>query len=211
MTSAGSAVRRGCARADRSLARRIPRPRRRRPQPCVRPDRRFARALHHPGAARACRTGQSSPARVAGFRKRAIGYRDRQPLVEIEWRAIFCIDPEVDRVDQIVQLRIEGDTTIDAQATGSFLVIRIPRPLHAPSPRSSSFAVCLRGLPTRPASRCTLGKPSRGFQPVSAAKGEPGCVTDPGSCRAAWSVGRRCPVKAPTGSRSLRLRRACRQ
>jgi 2,4-diaminopentanoate dehydrogenase len=83
------------------------------------------------------------PGTIAGFRKRAIGYRDRRPLVEIEWRAIFCIDPEVDGVDQTVQLRIEGDTTIEARASGSFFGDSYP----ATAARALASVLALRGLP----------------------------------------------------------------
>jgi hypothetical protein len=83
------------------------------------------------------------PNTIAGFRKRSIGYRDKQPLVEIEWRAIFCIDPEVDGIDQTVRLRIEGDTTIEAEAHGSFFIDSYP----ATAARALASVVVLRGLP----------------------------------------------------------------
>ena len=83
------------------------------------------------------------PGTTAGFKKRSVGYRDGEPIVEIEWRGIFCIDPEVDGFTEAVKLRIEGDSTIETEARGSFF----GDPTLVTAARALNIVTPLRTLP----------------------------------------------------------------
>lgn len=60
------------------------------------------------------------PGCISGFRNRSIGYRGTSAVVELEWLAIFCISQENDELDEVLGLRIEGDTLVEMQARGTF-------------------------------------------------------------------------------------------
>ena len=55
--------------------------------------------------------------RTAGFRKRCV-VRGPAGSVELEWLAIFAIDPVADGVEDGATVRVEGDTTFGASVTG---------------------------------------------------------------------------------------------
>ncbi|WP_259313015.1 hypothetical protein [Capillimicrobium parvum] len=61
-----------------------------------------------------------APGRTMGFRRRSIGRRGGDVLAEIEWIAIFCLDPARDGVEEAATLRIEGDSNVEASASGTF-------------------------------------------------------------------------------------------
>ncbi len=56
----------------------------------------------------------------AGFRRRAIGFRDGVAVAEIEWLAIFCLDADVDGEVDSATVSVEGDSDVEASATGTF-------------------------------------------------------------------------------------------
>jgi len=58
--------------------------------------------------------------RTMGFRRRSRGLRDGAVVVELEWVAIFCIDPAVDGVEESASLVVEGDSRFELAAAGTF-------------------------------------------------------------------------------------------
>jgi 4-hydroxy-tetrahydrodipicolinate reductase len=80
---------------------------------------------------------------TGGFRKRSLGYRSDEPVLELEWVAVFCIDPAVDGVTEVARVRVEGDTTIETEARGSFFGDSYP----ATAARAINALAPLRTLP----------------------------------------------------------------
>lgn len=80
---------------------------------------------------------------TGGFRKRSIGYRDGNAVVEIEWSAIFCIDPAVDGTTEVARVRIEGETTIETEVRGTFFGDSYP----ATAARAVNSLALMRNLP----------------------------------------------------------------
>jgi 4-hydroxy-tetrahydrodipicolinate reductase len=78
------------------------------------------------------------PGMTAGFRKRC-----QLGIVELEWLAIFCIDPERDGVSETATVTVEGDTTIHASAGGTFF----DDPYPATAARALHAVTALRQLP----------------------------------------------------------------
>ena len=56
----------------------------------------------------------------AGFRRRAVGTRDGGVVAEIEWLAVFCLDPETDGESDSATVSIEGDSDVETSTTGTF-------------------------------------------------------------------------------------------
>jgi 2,4-diaminopentanoate dehydrogenase len=83
------------------------------------------------------------PGHSAGFHKRCVAHGSCGAIVELEWLAIFCIDPELDGVQETVRLQIAGDTTVHTEARGSFF----DDPYPATAARAVSAAVALTTLP----------------------------------------------------------------
>src|SRR5262249_56829769 len=85
------------------------------------------------------------PGRTAGFRKRCV-VRGPVGSVELEWLAIFAIDPAVDGVEDGASITIEGDSTFGATVHGDLFAdsygATVARALNAIGP--------LRSLPPRP-------------------------------------------------------------
>lgn len=61
-----------------------------------------------------------APGQTVGFRRRSVGSRAGVPVIEIEWIAIFCLDPEHDGFEESASVVVEGDSTIEATARGTF-------------------------------------------------------------------------------------------
>lgn len=55
-----------------------------------------------------------------GFRRRAVGTRDGAVVAEIEWLAVFCLDPEVDGESDSASVSVAGDSDVEATVTGTF-------------------------------------------------------------------------------------------
>ena len=85
----------------------------------------------------------AEPGTTAGFRKRSVGFRDGEPVVEIEWWGVFRIDPEVDGFTEAVRLKIEGDSTIETEARGSFF----GDPTFVTAAKALNIVTPLRSLP----------------------------------------------------------------
>lgn len=81
--------------------------------------------------------------RIVGFASRSVGYRGGLPLVELEVRAIFCIDPALDGSGELARLRIEGEPSICTEAQGSFLADSYT----ATAARALNSIIPLRSLP----------------------------------------------------------------
>jgi 2,4-diaminopentanoate dehydrogenase len=60
------------------------------------------------------------PGQNAGFHKRSLGISGDKVLIEVEMIGIFAIDPHVDQVEEGARIRIEGDATIETQASGDW-------------------------------------------------------------------------------------------
>ena len=83
------------------------------------------------------------PGTIAGFRKRSVGFRDGDLVVEVEWWGVFCIDPEVDGFTEAVRLKLEGDSTIEVEARGSFF----GDPTLVTAAKALNIVTPLRSLP----------------------------------------------------------------
>ncbi|MGH2945022.1 MAG: hypothetical protein ACRDPC_01920 [Solirubrobacteraceae bacterium] len=57
---------------------------------------------------------------TVGFRRRSLGYRSGELVAEIEWLAIFCLDPAEDGAEESATLRIDGDSRVEASCGGTF-------------------------------------------------------------------------------------------
>lgn len=57
---------------------------------------------------------------TVGFRRRSIAFKDGEPIVEVEWIAIFCIDREADGAEESAIVKIEGDCNVEASSSGTF-------------------------------------------------------------------------------------------
>lgn len=58
---------------------------------------------------------------VVGFRRRGIGLCDGEARIEVEWVAVFCIDPEVDDCEEEAAVAVGGENWVQASAGGQFL------------------------------------------------------------------------------------------
>lgn len=83
------------------------------------------------------------PGHNAGFHKTSVGFRGGKPVVEIEMFGIFCIDPEVDEMAEGARIKIEGDTTIETEASGNWFGDSYP----ATAARAVNAVGPLRTLP----------------------------------------------------------------
>lgn len=82
--------------------------------------------------------------RNAGFHKRSRGMVGGQVRIEIEMYGVFCIDPQVDSVRESAKVAVEGDVTVQTQASGNWFgdsypvtaakAIRAVRPLRSMPP-----------------------------------------------------------------------------
>ncbi|NLT04814.1 MAG: hypothetical protein GXY03_00745 [Solirubrobacterales bacterium] len=55
-----------------------------------------------------------------GFRRRALGHRGGAVVAEVEWFAVFCLDPDVDGETDSATVTVTGDATVESSATGTF-------------------------------------------------------------------------------------------
>lgn len=102
--------------------------------------------VHDPLRARTAREHggrRVEPGRTVGFRRRALGRRDGQIVAEIEWLAIFCLDPEVDGEAESAKVWVEGDSDIELTATGTFC----GDPYPSTASRALATILPLAGLP----------------------------------------------------------------
>jgi 4-hydroxy-tetrahydrodipicolinate reductase len=79
---------------------------------------------------------------TAGFRKRC-RLHTAAAVIELEWLAIFCIDPAEDGVTETATIAVDGDTSIHAQANGTFF----GDPYPATAARAVRAIPALRQLP----------------------------------------------------------------
>jgi 4-hydroxy-tetrahydrodipicolinate reductase len=94
-------------------------------------------ARHHEGRV-------VEPGTIGGFRRRAFGYRGGEVIAELEWLAIYCIDPQADGVENSAFVRlVGGDQTVEASLGGDLLF----DPYPATAARMLNAAAVLRDLP----------------------------------------------------------------
>lgn len=82
--------------------------------------------------------------RNAGFHKRSVGRSGGQARIEIEMYGVFCIDPDVDSVQEAARVSVDGDVTVETEARGNWFgdsypvtaakAIRTVRPLRSMPP-----------------------------------------------------------------------------
>ena len=84
------------------------------------------------------------PGHNAGFHKRSVGMSGGQARIEIEMYGVFCIDPDVDSVQETARVAVDGDVTVETEARGNWFgdsypvtaakAIRAVRPLRSMPP-----------------------------------------------------------------------------
>ncbi len=84
------------------------------------------------------------PGRNAGFHKRSVGMSGGHARIEIEMYGVFCIDPDVDSVQETARVAVDGDVTVETEARGNWFgdsypvtaakAIRAVRPLRSMPP-----------------------------------------------------------------------------
>src|SRR5215469_15821779 len=84
------------------------------------------------------------PGHNAGFHKRSVGMSGGQARIEIEMYGVFCIDPDVDSVQETARVVVDGDVTVETEARGNWFgdsypvtaakAIRAVRPLRSMPP-----------------------------------------------------------------------------
>jgi 2,4-diaminopentanoate dehydrogenase len=92
---------------------------------------------------RSYRDRQVEVGQTVGFRRRSIAFRGDRPVVEVEWVAIFCIDPRADGVEESATLTIEGDCDVEAISRGTFF----GDPYPSTAARALNAIAPLRTLP----------------------------------------------------------------
>jgi len=60
------------------------------------------------------------PGETVGFRKRAVGLRGGDLVVEIEWCSVFCLDPAEDGLEESASVTVDGDVRMRMSAGGTF-------------------------------------------------------------------------------------------
>ena len=84
------------------------------------------------------------PGHNAGFHKRSCGMAGGHVRIEIEMYGVFCIDPQVDSVEECAKVAVDGDVTVETEARGNWFgdsypvtaakAIRAVRPLRSMPP-----------------------------------------------------------------------------
>lgn len=84
-----------------------------------------------------------APGQTVGFRKRALGYRDGRLIAEIEWHAVFCLNPEEDGVEESAAVTLDGEVRVEATSKGTFF----GDPYPSTAARAINAIASLRDLP----------------------------------------------------------------
>lgn len=84
-----------------------------------------------------------APGQTVGFRKQALGYRDGRLVAEIEWRAVFCLDPVTDGFEESAKITLDGEVRVEAASKGTFFGDAYP----STAARAVNAIVPLRELP----------------------------------------------------------------